>query len=130
MKRILLALLAGVFLLSDVEAQAPFYQRKTITIVVGYLAGDGYDIWARLLAAHMPRHIPGSPNVIVQNQPGAGSLVAANSIYNVARRDRTLDLSRSGHRKAGGAVRLGQVQMDRLVGKNLLAVLHADGYAV
>ncbi len=87
MKRILLALLISVFLLSDVEAQAPFYQRKTITIVVGYLAGDGYDIWARLLAAHLPRHIPGTPNIIVQNQPGAGSLVAANSIYNLAKPD-------------------------------------------
>jgi len=76
-------LLLGV----DLQAQAPFYQRKTITIVVGYLAGDGYDVWARLLAAHLPRHIPGEPNIIVQNQPGAGSLIAANSIYNVARPD-------------------------------------------
>src|SRR5258705_5638636 len=68
-------------------AQTPFYQRRTVTIVVGYLAGDGYDIWARLLAAHLPRHIAGGPNIIVQNQPGAGSLIAANSIYNVARPD-------------------------------------------
>ena len=87
MKRLFLALLAAFCFASHAAAQAPFYQRKTITIVVGYLAGDGYDIWARLLAAHMPRHIPGNPNIIVQNQPGAGSLVAANSIYNVARPD-------------------------------------------
>src|ERR1051325_11668137 len=87
MKKLLPAFLAALFFVSPAAAQAPFYQRKTITIVVGCLAGDGYDIWARLLAAHMPRHIPGSPNMIVQNQPGAGSLVAANSIYNVARPD-------------------------------------------
>jgi tripartite-type tricarboxylate transporter receptor subunit TctC len=69
------------------QAQTPFYQGKTITIVVGYLAGDGYDIWARLLAAHMGKHIPGNPNFIVQNMPGAGSMIAANNIFNVAKPD-------------------------------------------
>jgi tripartite-type tricarboxylate transporter receptor subunit TctC len=68
-------------------AQAPFYQNKTVTIVVGYLAGDGYDIWARLLAAHMGKHIPGNPNFVVNNMPGAGSMIAANNIYNVAKPD-------------------------------------------
>jgi tripartite-type tricarboxylate transporter receptor subunit TctC len=71
----------------DAAAQTPFYQGKTITIVVGYLAGDGYDIWARLLAAHMGKHIPGNPNFIVQNMPGAGSMIAANNVYNVAKPD-------------------------------------------
>ena len=70
-----------------VQAQAPFYQGKTITIVVGYLAGDGYDIWARILAAHMAKHIPGSPNIIVQNMPGAGSMIAANYLFNVSKAD-------------------------------------------
>jgi tripartite-type tricarboxylate transporter receptor subunit TctC len=69
------------------RAQAPFFQGKTITIVVGYLAGDGYDIWSRLLAAHMGKHIPGNPNMIAQNMPGAGSMIAANHIYNVAKPD-------------------------------------------
>jgi len=69
------------------SAQTPFYQGKTITIVVGYLAGDGYDIWARLLAAHMGKHIPGNPNFVVQNMPGAGSMIAANHIFNVAKPD-------------------------------------------
>jgi len=71
----------------NADAQAPFYQGKTITIVVGYLSGDGYDIWARLLAAHMGKHIPGTPNMIVQNMPGAGSMIAANNVYNVAKPD-------------------------------------------
>jgi tripartite-type tricarboxylate transporter receptor subunit TctC len=68
-------------------AQASYFQGKNITIVVGYQAGDGYDIWARLLAAHMGKHIPGNPAMIVQNMPGAGSMIAANYIYNVAKPD-------------------------------------------
>jgi tripartite-type tricarboxylate transporter receptor subunit TctC len=68
-------------------AQTPYFQGKTITIVVGYQAGDGYDIWSRLLAAHMGKHIPGSPGMVVQNMPGAGSMIAANYIYNVAKPD-------------------------------------------
>lgn len=73
--------------LQPVLAQSPFYQGKPITIVVGFLSGDGYDIWARLVAAHMPKQIPGNPNMIVQNMPGAGSMITANHIYNVARPD-------------------------------------------
>jgi len=69
------------------RAQGDFYQGKTITFVVGYLAGDGYDIWTRLLAAHLSKHIPGAPNLIAQNMPGAGSMIAANYIYNVAKPD-------------------------------------------
>jgi tripartite-type tricarboxylate transporter receptor subunit TctC len=87
MKKILLSL-AFVFLWNlDARAQAPFYQGKTVTIIVGYLAGDGYDIWARLLAAHMGKHIPGNPGMIAQNMPGAGSMIAANHVYNVVRPD-------------------------------------------
>lgn len=69
------------------SSQAPFYQGKNITIVVGYLSGDGYDIWARMFARHMAKHIPGSPNIIVQNMPGAGSRIAANYVYSVAKPD-------------------------------------------
>jgi tripartite-type tricarboxylate transporter receptor subunit TctC len=69
------------------HAQAPFFQGRTITIIVGYQNGDGYDIWARLLAAHMNKHIPGHPGFLVQNMPGAGSRIAANHVYNVAKPD-------------------------------------------
>ena len=55
-------------------AQDPFYNGKTVTIVVGYSAGGGYDQYARLVARHLGRHIPGTPNVIVQNMPGAASM--------------------------------------------------------
>jgi tripartite-type tricarboxylate transporter receptor subunit TctC len=64
-----------------------FYKGKTIKIVVGFLAGDVYDLWARLYAQHMPRHIPGKPDIIVQNMTGAGSMIAANHVYSVAKPD-------------------------------------------
>jgi tripartite-type tricarboxylate transporter receptor subunit TctC len=68
-------------------AQAQYYAGKTITIVVGYKPGGGYDRTARMLARHLPDHIPGKPSVIVQNMPGANSLIAANHVYNVAKPD-------------------------------------------
>jgi len=69
------------------EAQSSRYEGKTVTIVVGFKTGGGYDSTARLLARHLPKHIPGKPNVIVQNMPGANSLIAANHVYNVAKPD-------------------------------------------
>jgi len=73
---------------SDVAfAQSNFYQGKTINLIVGSTTGGGYDLWARLLAQHLGKHIPGNPDVIVQNMPGAGSLVAANHLYNLAKPD-------------------------------------------
>src|SRR3982751_3000708 len=87
MKTLLLACSLLFLPLIPAHAQTPFYQGKTIAIVVGYLAGDGYDIWARLLAAHMGKHIPGNPGMIAQNMPGAGSMIAANYVYNVAKPD-------------------------------------------
>ena len=62
------------------EDVAAFYKGKTIRIVVGVGVGSGYDINARLLARHMAAHIPGQPTVIVQNQPGAGSLTMTNQL--------------------------------------------------
>ena len=71
----------------EVRAQAPFYQGKTITLVVGSGAGTAYDIYGRLLATHIGKHIPGNPSVIVQNMPAAGGLVAANFVYGVSKPD-------------------------------------------
>src|SRR3990167_2647581 len=70
-----------------VEAQPAPYEGKTVTIVVGYKPGGGYDATARLLARHLPKHIPGSPTIIVQNMPGANSIIGANHVYNVAKPD-------------------------------------------
>jgi tripartite-type tricarboxylate transporter receptor subunit TctC len=72
---------------SPLLAQAPFYQGKTISIVVGTKAGDVYDLYPRLLAEYWTKHIPGNPNIIVQNVPGAASLIAANQVYNIAKPD-------------------------------------------
>ena len=72
---------------SALLAQTPFYQGKTINIAVGTKAGDVYDLYPRLLAEYMTKHIPGNPNIIVQNMPGAASLIAANHVYNIAKPD-------------------------------------------
>lgn len=69
---------------------ADFYRGKTIAIVVGSDSGGGYDLNARVLAHHLGRYIPGNPNIIVQNKPGASSLVAANYVYEVAPKDGTV----------------------------------------
>jgi tripartite-type tricarboxylate transporter receptor subunit TctC len=74
-----LLLLAGRAIAA--EDVAAFYKGKTVRIVVGVAVGSGYDINARLLARHMAAHIPGQPTVIVQNQPGAGSLTMTNQLY-------------------------------------------------
>jgi tripartite-type tricarboxylate transporter receptor subunit TctC len=68
-------------------AFAQYYAGKTITIVVGYKPGGGYDRTARMLARYLPKHIPGSPHIIVQNMPGANSIIAANHVYAVAKPD-------------------------------------------
>jgi len=69
------------------SAQTSPYEGKTITIVVGFKTGGGYDRTARILARHMPKYIPGKPNIIVQNMPGANSITAANHVYAVAKPD-------------------------------------------
>lgn len=66
---------------------ASFYEGKTIRIIVGFPPGGFYDLWSRLLARHMGRHIAGNPRFIVQNMPGGGSVVTANHLYQVARPD-------------------------------------------
>ncbi len=68
---------------------ADFYRGKTITLIVGYGPGGGFDVIGRLVARHLVKHMSGAPAVVVQNMTGAGSLVAANYIYNVAPKDGT-----------------------------------------
>ena len=82
--RLAVALIAA---LAAAPVFAQHYAGKTVTIVVGYKTGGGYDATARLLARHLPKHIPGKPTVIVQNMPGANSIIAANHVYNVVKPD-------------------------------------------
>ena len=72
---------------SDIHAQANFYSGKTITVIVGSAPGGLYDLWGRLFARTMGKYIPGNPNMLVQNMPGAGSLVAGNYLFGVAKPD-------------------------------------------
>jgi tripartite-type tricarboxylate transporter receptor subunit TctC len=72
------------------QSVAEFYAGKTLTIVVGSDAGGGYDNNARLLSRHIGKFIPGNPTIIVQNRPGAGSITAANYLYNNAPKDGTV----------------------------------------
>ena len=73
------------------QAQSPadFYKGKNVDLTIGYSAGGGYDVYARLLARHMGRFIPGNPAIVPKNMPGAGSLGLANWLYNVAPKDGT-----------------------------------------
>ena len=64
-----------------------FYKGRNINLIVGYGPGGGYDVYGRLIARHIGRYIPGQPNVVVQNMPGAGSLVATNYLYRIAPKD-------------------------------------------
>src|SRR5687768_5122910 len=72
---------------TNLLAQAPYYQGKSIKVVVGFTTGGFYDRWARLLSRHMPKHLPGNPEMVVQNMPGAGSVIATNYVYSVAKPD-------------------------------------------
>ena len=87
MKSFAISLLLVLFGVANLHAQSAFYEGKTIRIVVGLPAGDVYDLYARMLAEHMGKHIPGNPNIIVQNMAGASSMITANYVYNVAKPD-------------------------------------------
>jgi tripartite-type tricarboxylate transporter receptor subunit TctC len=85
---VLVAFTISLSAIASVYGQSEsFYKGKTIRIIVGFTPGGFYDRWARLLARYMPRYIPGSPEFIVQNVPGAGSIIATNNLYNVAKPD-------------------------------------------
>src|SRR5215475_11679293 len=93
-RRKLIALLVLVALSSAIpsaHAQAPaeFFHGKTITLYIGFSVGGGYDLYARMLARHMGKHIPGNPTIVPKNLEGGGSLRVANFIYQVAPKDGT-----------------------------------------
>jgi tripartite-type tricarboxylate transporter receptor subunit TctC len=85
----------------------PFYKGKTLKVLVGTTAGSLYDLWARTVAAHIGRHIPGNPETLAQNMPGAGHKIATNYMYNVAKPDGLTII---------GSILPG-VYMDQLVGR-------------
>src|SRR5438034_8906392 len=68
-------------------AAQEFFKGKSVTIVVGNSVGGAQDDWARFIAQYLGKHIPGNPTIVVQNMPGAGTIIAANHIYNIAKPD-------------------------------------------
>ena len=80
-------ILAGLILPAGNLFAAPYFQGKTITIIVGTNPGGGYDNTARIIGRHLSKYIPGKPTIIIQNMPGAGHIIAANYIYNIAKPD-------------------------------------------
>jgi tripartite-type tricarboxylate transporter receptor subunit TctC len=92
MLRGLVLLTCCAFAATPLCAQSPaeFYRGKQLRMIVGTEAGQDYDTWARLVARHIRRYIPGNPTFVIENMPGAGSLIAANYLYNKAPQDGTV----------------------------------------
>src|SRR5499426_2739965 len=92
MTEVLTRLIAAVSLVlllfaTPAKAQDSFYKGRTVRIIVGASAGGGYDTYSRTIARHMGKHVPGNPTFVVENMPGAGFLISANYIYNIAKPD-------------------------------------------
>jgi tripartite-type tricarboxylate transporter receptor subunit TctC len=81
------SLVLFVFFSSAEVTAAPYYEGKTMRIIVGFTPGGGYDRMARLLGKYLPKYIPGNPTIIIENMGGASSIIAANHIYNAAKPD-------------------------------------------
>jgi tripartite-type tricarboxylate transporter receptor subunit TctC len=86
-QKILVFLIVALLAMPVGAAAQDFYQGKTIRLVVGFAAGGGFDTYSRLIARHLGRHIPGNPAIVVENMTGAGSLIAANHVFNAAKPD-------------------------------------------
>jgi tripartite-type tricarboxylate transporter receptor subunit TctC len=87
MRRIIFLIVYVSFLTPQLQAQSDFYKGKQMKIVVGASTGAASDLYARVVAHHLPKQIPGKPDIIVQNMPGGGSITAANYVYSVAKPD-------------------------------------------
>lgn len=85
--RILGIMMVALLSLPLTALAAPYYEGKVIRILVGFSPGGGFDRMARLLAKHLPKHIPGHPKILVENMPGATGMIEANHVYNIAKPD-------------------------------------------
>jgi tripartite-type tricarboxylate transporter receptor subunit TctC len=83
----IVAALAALASVARADSMADFYKSRSISMIIGYSVGGGYDAYARLLAHYIGRHIPGEPSIAPQQMTGAGSLRAANYIFSVAPKD-------------------------------------------
>lgn len=89
LRRVWVAFLVGMLFAGPAVAADAFYKNKTVTFIVGSAPGGGYDTYSRLVATHLGQHLDGSPRIVAQNMPGAGSIRAADYLYNEARKDGT-----------------------------------------
>ena len=87
MRTLRLALITCLLWTAELAAQTSFYKGQTVTIRVGFTAGGAFDVWARIIAQHLGKYIPGNPTFVVHNMTGGGSMIAANYIYSVAKPD-------------------------------------------
>src|SRR5581483_8664769 len=89
MSGLLVALAVAAFTPGPAAAQTDFYKGKTVELIISTGVGGGLDLNARVVAKHLPNHIPGNPTVVAKNMPGAGHIKAANYVFNVAPKDGT-----------------------------------------
>jgi tripartite-type tricarboxylate transporter receptor subunit TctC len=87
LRHVLLTIFLSLISFGTAYGAAPFYEGKTIRLIVGFSAGGGFDTYSRVIGRHLGKHIPGNPTVVVENMTGAASLVAANHVYKVAKPD-------------------------------------------
>jgi tripartite-type tricarboxylate transporter receptor subunit TctC len=87
---VLSAALAGLAIPASAQTHEQFYAGKTIDFVIGYPPGGSNDTLGRLVARHLGKHIPGNPTLVPKNQPGAGSFLAVNTVFNVSPKDGTV----------------------------------------
>ena len=116
----------------DSAASAQEFRGKTVTIIVGTVAGDLYDLYARAIALFMGKYLPGNPNIVVQNMPGAGHMIAANYVYTVAKTgwfdpgsDQCRLVFRAADRPIGSQVRLDEIHLGRQRDQITAGALHA-----
>ena len=83
----IVALSCGTAMGAAAQTADEFFRGKQITFIISTVAGGDYDIWARAITRHMGNHMPGKPNFVPQNMPGAGQITAANHLFNVAPKD-------------------------------------------
>src|SRR5438132_7088712 len=79
-----------ILVTTPAAAETPSFTGKTVTMLIGFGPGGGYDAWGRVVARHLGKHLPGNPTVVPQNMPGGGSYNAANHIYSIAPKDGTM----------------------------------------
>src|SRR5262245_28608130 len=82
-----LSILAGASASAQSQSVADFYKDKTLRLLISSTVGGGYDIYGRLVAKHLPRHIPGHPTIVPQNMAGGGGIAAANNLNSIAPKD-------------------------------------------